>query len=218
VYNAGQEVIAAGGAPFNHYWYTMDRCESSVRSSYRQMPLIQRVDVVLQMLDGLAFLHAKDIAHRDIKPDNIFLVKGQIKIGDFGLARMHQAAQAGAASRFGMFMGSPPYLAPERWTGRQDADWRPSDQYAAGVTAFELLSAGAAPLDYGTTQESYFQAHWSGRVYPLVIRELSKYLPAVDRVLGRMLAKAPEARYRDLAECKRELAAALAQDDVADVR
>src|SRR5262249_2479824 len=39
VYDSGQEVIAVAGAQFNHYWYTMDRCESSVRSSYRQMPL-----------------------------------------------------------------------------------------------------------------------------------------------------------------------------------
>lgn len=217
VFDHGQEEIAAGGAVFNHYWYTMERCESSVRIGYRRMSLARRIDVVMQMLDGLAFLHAKDIAHRDIKPDNIFLVAGRIKIGDFGLAKMHQTSQAGAASRFGMFMGSPPYLAPERWTGRQDADWRPSDQYAAAVTAFELLSAGGAPLDYGRTQDSYFQAHWSGPVYPLLIPELmGRPVSAVDVVLQRMLAKRPERRYPDLAECKRELSAALAQDDVVE--
>lgn len=216
VHDHGRDVVYLSGAPYDHFWYTMERCESAVRSSYRQMRLRRRIDVVMQMLDGLAFLHAKDIAHRDIKPDNIFLVQGQIKIGDFGLARMHQTAQAGAATRIGMFMGSPPYLAPERWTGQQDADWRPSDQYAAGVTAFEILSAGSAPLDYGRTQESYFQAHWSGRVYPLVIPEIGRYVPAVDVVIGRMLEKRPEMRYPDLAECKRELSAALAQDDVVD--
>src|SRR5262249_10546214 len=144
VYDYGQEVIPVGGAAFNHYWYTMEKCESSVRSSFRGMPLQQRVGIALQMLDGLAFLHAKDIAHRDIKPDNLFLVKGtQVKIGDFGLAKSHQAAAGGAAAQAGqLFMGSPLYLAPERWTGQTDADWRPSDQYAAGVTMYELLSAG----------------------------------------------------------------------------
>jgi eukaryotic-like serine/threonine-protein kinase len=215
VFEHGQEIIPTGGAAFNHYWYTMEKCESSVRSTYRRMPLARRIDVVAQMLDGLAFLHAKDIAHRDIKPDNIFLVKGQIKIGDFGLAKTHQAAQAGAAVRIGHFMGSPPYLAPERWTGQQDADWRPSDQYAAGVTVFELLSAGGAPLDFGTTQDSCFQAHWSGRAFPLQIPELGgRPVAAVDRALGRMLAKRPEGRYRELAECKRELFAALAHEGV----
>lgn len=220
VYDYGQEVIPVAGGAFNHYWYTMEQCESSVRSSFQWMPLARRVDVVLQMVDGLAFLHAKDIAHRDIKPDNIFLVKGtQVKIGDFGLARPGQAAAAGAALRFGQFMGSPPYLAPERWTGQTDADWRPSDQYAAGVTAFELLSAGGAPLDFGTTVQSCAQAHWYGTVFPLQIPELrGRRLPSVDWVLGRMLAKRPEDRYPDLAECKRELTAALAQENVSSGR
>ncbi len=216
VFDHGQEVIPVGGAAFNHYWYTMEKCESSVRSTYRRMPLARRVDLVHQTLDGLAFLHAKDIAHRDIKPDNIFLVKGQIKIGDFGLARMHQAAQAGAVARIGLFMGSPPYLAPERWTGLQDADWRPSDQYAAGVTVYELLSAGGAPLDFGPTHATCYHAHWTGTVLPLGIPELGgRPVPAVDRVLGRMLGKRPEDRYPDLAECKRELSAALAQEGMA---
>jgi serine/threonine protein kinase len=216
VFDHGQEVVPVGGAAFNHYWYTMEKCESSVRSTYRRMPLARRIDVVYQTLDGLAFLHAKDIAHRDIKPDNIFLVKGKIKIGDFGLAKMHQAAQAGAAVRIGLFMGSPPYLAPERWTGQQEADWRPSDQYAAGVTVYELLSAGGAPLDFGLTQETCYRAHWTGAVFPVQIPELGGRLaPAVDWVLGRMLAKRAEERYPDLAECKRELSAALAQEGVA---
>jgi eukaryotic-like serine/threonine-protein kinase len=214
VYDYGQVVIPIEGAAFNHYWYSMEKYESNVRSNYRSMPLALRVDVALQTLDGLAFLHAKDIAHRDIKPANLFLVNGcEVKIGDFGLARMHQTAAAGAAARFGVSMGSPPYLAPERWTGQEDADWRPSDQYAAGVTVFELLSAGGAPLEFGKTLESCFHAHWSGRVFCLQVPEVgARELSFVDGVLGRMLAKQPEWRYPNLAECKRELTAALAMD------
>lgn len=162
VFDHGQEVVPVGGAAFNHSWYTMEKCENSVRSTYRRMPLAKRLDVVYQMLDGLAFLHAKDIAHRDIKPDNIFLVKGK------------------------------------------------------RVTVYELLSAGGAPLDFGLTQETCYRAHWTGAVFPLRIPELGGRLaPAVDWVLGRMLAKRVEERYPDLAECKRELAAALAQEGVA---
>jgi serine/threonine protein kinase len=217
VFDYGQAVIEVDGGDFNHYWYSMEKCESSVHSNYPHIRLPRRVDVVMQTLDALAFLHAKDIAHRDIKPHNIFLVKEtQVKIGDFGLARPHQAAAAGAAARFGSFMGSPPYLAPERWTGQQDADWRPSDQYALGVTIFEVLSLGGAPLDFGQTVTSCYQAHAAGQVYPLHVPELGgRELPSVDWVIRRMLAKRPEARYPNLAECKREFAAALAQDDVA---
>ena len=216
VFDHGQEVIPLGNETFNHYWYTMERCEGSVKTTYRAMPLARRVELVLQMLDGLAFLHAKDIAHRDIKPDNIFLAEGKIKIGDFGLAKTQQAAQAGAAARYGSFMGSRPYLAPERWTGQQDADWRPSDQYAAGVTAFELLSAGGAPLDFGTTTESCYRAHMMGEMFALAIPELmGRRVVEVERVLGRMMAKRPEGRYPDIAVCKRELTAAMAHEGVA---
>jgi eukaryotic-like serine/threonine-protein kinase len=207
-------VPLAGGSAPSHYWYTMELCEGSVRSSYRRMPLGRRVGIALQMLDGLAFLHAKSIAHRDIKPDNLFLVKDRIKIGDFGLARTVQTA-AGPMGTASMFMGSPPYLAPERWTDAPSSDWRPSDQYAAGVTVYELLSAGRAPLDFGQTPESRRRAHLWGAVYPLGIPEIrTRGLESLDAVIGRMLAKEPEARYADIAECKRELAAALVQEDV----
>lgn len=212
------EIATGDGTAAAHYWYTMEKCESSVRKMLPRMPLAQRVDVSMQMLDGLAFLHAKNIAHRDIKPDNIFLVQGpqgtSVKIGDFGLATPNQAAVEETMG-FGMIAGSPPYLAPERWFGVQDADWRPSDQYAAGVTIYELLSGGRAPLDFGETHETCFRAHLSGKVFPLRVPELgTKGLPSVDWVLARMLAKRPEARYPDLAGCKRELAAGLALDGV----
>jgi serine/threonine-protein kinase len=216
VYDHGQcEIYMSDRIARNHYWYTMEKCESCVRSSFRAMDLGNRIRIALQMLDGLAFLHAKEIAHRDIKPDNIFLVKDQVKIGDFGLARVSQATAGRAGSAMGYFMGSPPYLAPERWTGYQDADWRPSDQYAAGVTLFELLSAGGGALAFGQDITSCYHAHQAGQVYPLVIPELRmRRLHSVDWVIARMLAKRPEERYPDLAQCKRELTAALTQEDV----
>jgi hypothetical protein len=64
--------------------------------------------------------------------------------------------------------------------------------------------------------ERCFVAHVTGEVHALHVPELgAKELPSVDCVLRRMLAKHPEDRYPDLAECKREISAALAQDDVA---
>ncbi|MFO0756104.1 MAG: serine/threonine-protein kinase [Byssovorax sp.] len=215
VYEHGMAGVALGGEEVPHYWYTMEQCERSVRAVFSSMPLRWRVDAALQMVDALALLHAMGVAHRDIKPDNLFVVRGnQIKLGDFGLAKVKQSA-GGCGSGMEVSRGSPPYLAPERWSGLVTADWRPSDQYAAGVTIFELLSAGGAPLDFGATRESCYRAHWQGKVLPLWIPELGRAsLPAVDSVLGRMLGKRPEWRYPDLAECKRELTAALAQDGV----
>jgi len=217
VFDHGAEMVPmADGAVVGHYWYTMERCESTVQGTYARMTLAQRVDVVMQMLDGIAFLHAKEIAHRDIKPENLFLVNGlQVKIGDFGLARRSQSDIDVDEAWVGDVMGSPVYLAPERWVGVQDADWRPSDQYAAGVTIYELLSLGGMPLEYGETQESFFRAHLGGKVRPLRVPERrGRELVAVDRVLERMMAKRPEMRYPDMAECKRELSAALAMEGV----
>jgi len=210
VYSRGHgPVRLADGSTQGHFWYTMEICDTTLRKVYRGMDLEARIDMMRQMLNGLAYLHAKNVAHRDIKPANLFLVKNtQLKIGDFGLATVTKVP----TNTGGMVSGSPPYLAPERWAGDQDADWRPSDQYAAAVTAFELLSCGAAPLDFsGGTM----QAHLYGPVARLEIPELrGKRLFAVNEVLHRMLAKQPEDRYPDLAECKRELDAALAQDGV----
>lgn len=205
-----------GTAP-RHYWYTMEKCASSLRRELRQLALPVRVDVANQLLDALAFLHAKGIAHRDIKPENIFMVQhAQVKIGDFGLAMASAQTFTGTGGRrSALVRGSPPYLAPERWTGEEGEDWRPSDQYAAGIMLFELLSLGGAALPFGKDLASFYHAHASGEVRALAIPELPmRGFPSVDRVVRRMLAKHPGARYPDIAACKRELSAALAQDAV----
>lgn len=221
VYDYGQVILRMPetGMGALHYWYTMEQCETSVAKVLKQLSLVQRVEVGLQVLDGLAFLHAKGIAHRDIKSDNVFLMKGlqtQAKIGDFGLARDTSKADAVVAGGEVMVYGSPPYLAPERWfAGKPGEDYRPSDQYAAGVMVYELLSCGHAPLPFGNDRKSYFDAHQSGAVFGLLIPELRrKTFPTVDMVIGRMLAKRPMDRYGTIAECKGELTAALSQDDV----
>jgi serine/threonine-protein kinase len=217
VHDYGQvDLRMTDGSMASYYWYSMEICDSSVRKELRQLPLERRVDVGLQMLDGLAFLHAQNIAHRDIKPDNIFLNKGfQVKIGDFGIARVSSTGAQAPPGEIGMIVGSPPYLAPERWTGHQSDDWRPSDQYAAGMTLYELLSRGGAALLLGTDVQSCFRAHQSGEARPLTIPEIRwRSFSSADAVLQRMLAKRPEDRYRDIAECKREFTSALAQDDI----
>ncbi len=221
VYDYGQVILKTpeAGIPALHYWYTMERCETSVSKVLRELSLVQRVEVGLQVLDGLAFLHAKGIAHRDIKSDNVFLMKGlqtQAKIGDFGLARDTSKADGVVAGGEVIVYGSPPYLAPERWyAGKPGEDYRPSDQYAAGIMMYELLSGGRAPLPFGPDRRSYFEAHQYGRVYGLMIPEfIRRTFPTVDRVIGRMLAKRPGDRYGTIADCKGELTAALSQDDV----
>jgi serine/threonine protein kinase len=212
VFDHGRAVVRLpDGRSVHHLWYSMEKCDASLRQTFKS--LVDRLGVVLQMLDGLALLHAKTIAHRDIKPENLFMVmtpQGHaIKIGDFGIATVTRSAPNAVG---GNVYGSPAYLAPERWEHDADDDWRPADQYAAGVTTYEILSLGQPPLDFS---QEFHRAHTHGPVRPLQIPELRGWrLTGVNSVLKRMLAKQPSWRHHDIASCKRELEAALLQDGV----
>lgn len=214
VFNHGRaSVRMEDGNLYPHFWFSMEKCDSSVRKSFKQMVLQDRLTLVLQMLDGLALLHAKNIAHRDIKPDNLFLAsvpRGvSMKIGDFGIATTTRFAPN---SETGWIRGSPNYLAPERWLNSGDADWRPADQYAAGVTMFEILSNGEMPLDFAGGVRV---GHERSGIRPLLIPERrGRKVPGVDQVLAQMLSKKPGWRHADIAECKRELETALLMDGV----
>lgn len=215
VFDHGRTSIPlADGRRVSHFWYSMEKCDASLRQTFRSLGLGDRLSVVLQMLDGLALLHARNIAHRDIKPENLFLVRTpqdglSVKIGDFGIATVTRRAPNAVG---GSVYGSPAYLAPERWEHDADDDWRPADQYAAGITMYEILSVGQPPLDFS---QDYQRAHTHGPVRPLEIPELRGWrLSGVRSVLKRMLAKQPSWRHRDIASCKRELEAALLQDGV----
>ncbi|MEZ4300196.1 MAG: serine/threonine-protein kinase [Polyangiaceae bacterium] len=217
VYSHGKVTLRpAGGEPDDHFWYTMEKCACSLRQSLRTLDLSARLSVALQMLDALSLLHVKDIAHRDIKPENLFLASAgrsspQVKIGDFGIATLTRVAPN---STGGTVYGSPVYVAPERWREDSDGDWRPADQYAAGIVLFEILSSGALPLDFSGGER---RGHERSGVRPLPIPERrGRRTPEVDKVIGQMLAKRPDSRFRDLAECKRELLAALAMDGVVE--
>ena len=93
-----------------------------------------------QICDGLAAAHAAGIIHRDLKPSNVLLEGGQVRLADFGIARIVGESKSTTA---GMVMGTAAYLAPEMIDG---ADPAPAcDVYSAGITLYELI-AGHAPF------------------------------------------------------------------------
>ncbi|WP_375760566.1 serine/threonine-protein kinase PknK [Corallococcus exercitus] len=97
----------------------------------RGQPRSVQVDMLVQMLQALHYLHRHGIIHRDLKPANILVVDGQVKLLDFGLA-------VGPEQRVrSMSSGTPGYLAPEVLRG--DAPSEQSDLYAVGVLAYELF-------------------------------------------------------------------------------
>jgi len=94
-----------------------------------------------QVLDVLAAAHEKQIVHRDIKPDNIFITKsGPVKLLDFGIARLRELSTQTSATRSGSTMGTPAYMAPEQARARWDEVDARTDLWAVGATIFKLLS------------------------------------------------------------------------------
>ena len=101
----------------------------------RAIPLGDRVRILAQICDGMAYAHSRGVVHRDIKPANILVTtKGQVKLLDFGLARV---AARSTITRRGVILGTPDYMSPEQAMGR-NVDHR-SDIFSAGAVFYEFL-------------------------------------------------------------------------------
>jgi serine/threonine protein kinase len=137
--------------------------------------------------------HAAGLVHRDVKPANMLVDVGpgrpeHVYLSDFGLAR--GVLSSGGLTRAGQFLGTPDYSAPEQISGRF-VDGR-ADQYALGCVAYTLLS-GSVPFKREVPMAVLY-AHLSAP--PPRLTAARPELPgAVDEVLARALAKAPEDRY-----------------------
>jgi len=104
----------------------------------RQVEIRQALDWFLQIGDALAYAHAKNVIHRDIRPANVLITReNKVKVTDFGTSRFLVENQI-ASTR----IGSPPYMAPEHFRGRATLQ---SDVYSMGVLMYECL-AGRLPF------------------------------------------------------------------------
>jgi predicted Ser/Thr protein kinase len=145
--------------------------------------------VAVGILRGLHHAHEQGVVHRDVKPDNVLLTKGdEPKLLDFGLAIEQEASLH--LTRDGMVVGTPYYLSPEQARG-QKATPR-SDIYAAGVTLYYLLT-GKRPFT-GTTALAVLNKHIHEPPVPPMAHNPKIPKPLNDIVL-KMMAKRPEDRY-----------------------
>jgi serine/threonine-protein kinase len=158
------------------------------------MPLEGKLQVMAEVVEGLAHAHDNRIVHRDIKPSNIFLLKsGRPKILDFGIARVF----ASQLTRVGNALGTPEYMAPEQIRGKE-TDVR-SDIFSASVVFFELLAHehpfGPADIPRRIIQEP-----------PKSLRSLNPLIPEkLEQILNKAMAKDPAERYQTAAEFAKPL-------------
>lgn len=187
-------VIEAGLQP-GGAWLAMERVRGVDLSRYTQRHLLLPETLVLRIAArvaaALAHAHANGIVHRDLKPANVLvnLADGQVKLADFGVARDEDAS----ATRTGMTLGTPAYMAPEQLAGAPAS--AASDTYALGVMLFELL-AGRRPHQAATLGE-LLKATASQAPAPLA-RWRPDLPPTVVAAAEQLLARDPADRPADL--------------------
>ena len=163
------------------------------RSDPKRLRADEVAEYAAQVLGTLAAAHAQGIVHRDIKPENLFLTHaGEVKILDFGIARM-RAANAESMTRTGRMMGTPAYMPPEQALGLKDIDGR-TDLWALGATMFTLISGSFVHV--ADTMESMV-VFTATRPAP-ALATVAPYSPVpLMGVVDRALGFAREDRYPD---------------------
>jgi len=162
-----------------------------------RLPLGEALGIVRDVASALAFAHERGIVHRDVKPENLYLIGGSAVVADFGIARALRAAleeppaRADRLTDAGLAVGTPTYMSPEQASGNDEVDER-SDIYALACVLYEML-AGEPPFK-AFTPSGMLAAHISEEPPPL--RQRAPDVPeAIARAVHRSLAKDPAARF-----------------------
>ncbi len=163
------------------------------------LPLSEAVGIASALCDALEYAHNQGVVHRDIKPDNIHILRGgQVKLTDFGIARIQHEQQLTVA---GQVFGTPSYMAPEQVTGGT-VDAR-TDLFSLGIVLYEMLTGRKPFIGDSVVTITYKILH---DPTPAALG----VAPEVEAVLQRALMKAPEGRFQSAAQFRAALIQAAA--------
>jgi len=209
------EVFDYGHTGAGHAFIAMELLEGvslGVRLAERgPMPVYEAMMLARRIAAPLAAAHDRGVVHRDLKPDNVFLVRDheggtldQVKLLDFGIAKLESTTTAHRTT-IGLIMGTPAYMAPEQCLGSSDCDHR-ADLYALGCILFELL-AGRPP--YASVPTCDLLAAHLRQPVPDLSRHVtvpSQVLRLVTSLLAKSPADRPQTALEVVAEIDRWLA------------
>ena len=190
-----------GRLPDNAVYFVMEYLEGEPLTDRiarsRGLSVREALPILEQIASALSSAHSSGIVHRDMKPDNIFLIqRGQtrdfVKVLDFGIAKVGGAASK--LTKTGTVFGTPHYMSPEQAAG-QTVDQR-TDIYALGVIMYEMVT-GKVPFDADTFMGILSKHMFEPPRPPTEVGEKAD-LGALEPVILRALAKKPEQRYQSM--------------------
>jgi serine/threonine-protein kinase len=184
--------------------YVDGRQLSDVIRSEGAMDIGRAVRLGVQMATGLEAAHKTGVIHRDIKPDNIMVLGSpgmeEIKLMDFGIARLRDTGVTNRLTRPDMIMGTPAYMAPEQAEGGEVSER--TDIYSLGIVLYEMLS-GSVPFKAATPGAVLMKQI---QEKPLPLRKLRRTVSVpVERVVMQALEKKPQKRQQNVREVLQHL-------------
>jgi eukaryotic-like serine/threonine-protein kinase len=195
VYDFGEQ----DGSPYIVMEFLRGDSLERVLKSGRPLPLVEKLEIVRQVCEGLGYAHSKGVVHRDIKPANIMVQPdGHIKIVDFGIARLESAS---GHTVTGAVIGTFHYISPERLKG-EPSDGR-ADIWACGVMLYLMLTGR---LPFPGEDISALHKVVNEQFEPLS-NFLTNYPPALDFIVDRALAKNPDDRFGSAEEMAADIEA-----------
>ncbi len=201
-----------GHTPEGDFYFLMEYLQGEMLSEWINhhgaFPPARALNIAAQIADALQASHDQGVIHRDLKPDNIFLITRDttadfVKVLDFGLAKLTHASVSTPTHNTGAgtVMGTPYYMSPEQCEGRAEVDHR-ADIYGLGVILFEMLT-GRVPFG-GEGYGEVIIKHVTVR--PPTARSLVPEIPpALDAILSRALSKDPNARFQSMSQFREAL-------------
>jgi eukaryotic-like serine/threonine-protein kinase len=164
------------------------------------LPVKETLNIIIQVATGLAYAHEHGIVHRDVKPSNIMVLKGnRVKIADFGIARMDSWR---LNTQGGSLLGSPLYMSPEQ-VSSSPIDHR-SDIFSVGTMLYRTLT-GKMPFSGDNTHAIIYQIV---NEEPPIPSSLNPEIPdMLDSIVSKCLSKNPDDRYQNAIELADDLRA-----------